>query len=197
MTKVSQSVTSRINTVAANARATAFSKQPHIKALIDEITFDVDDRLDQYITSADRVRQLRDEFEPRRKQLKMTWYEYAREFLPVKDKNKLALLARISEAKTRKAQDAIVRVFRKAQNDRQQTKRDKEKKEKQRVAKRSRRMSKWRKALLAWARMGTEIQIQKTWSNVDRVFLTDLQRQEIWKPTSSKRKTPRRRKTHD
>lgn len=193
MTKNNQSVTSRINTKAVNAKAAAFSQLPHIRALIDEIKFDVDDRVDQYIASAERVSRLRAEFEPKRKQLRMTWHEYARAFLSVKDKNKLGLLGRIAEAKTKKEKEAIVRVFRKAQNDRQQTKRERDEKENKRIARQTRGMSKWRKALLAFARIGTETQIQKAWVHVSRVFLTDHQSQEILRSTSKRRKIPRRK----
>jgi len=195
MTKQNQSVTSRITK--ASASAIAFSSQPRISALIAEIRFDVDDRVDQYIETAQRVRELRQEFEPKRKKLKMTWYDYARHFLPVKDKNKLALLARISEAKTKREQEAIVRVFRNGQNNRAKTSRDKKREEKQRLARLARRMSWRRRALLAWVRQAPERDIERTWLHVGRVFLTEKQSQEILKSTSPPRKTKRKRKTND
>lgn len=70
MTNASQSVTSRISK--ASASAITFSKQPRIKALIDEIVFETDERAEQLILAARRLSELRQEFEVRRKQLKMT-----------------------------------------------------------------------------------------------------------------------------
>ncbi len=70
MTNASQSVTSRISK--ASASAITFSKQARIKALIDEIVFETDERAEQLILAARRLSELRQEFEVRRKQLKMT-----------------------------------------------------------------------------------------------------------------------------
>jgi hypothetical protein len=187
MTPKSQSVTSRISKKTATSPADIFSQQPHIRKLIENIVFDVDDRDDQWIEMAGRIRQLREEFEPNRKHLKMTWHEYAKAYLPVKDKNKLGVLARIAEAKTKKEQKAIIRIYRNTDNRRQAKKREKDDEEKRRLAEFTRGMSKRRRALLAWAQQGRERQIENAWAYVCRL-ITDYERFQIETSISKRRK---------
>jgi len=168
-----------------------FASQPHVQRLINQIVLTADDRIDKYISAAERLKRLRAYFDAA-PDLGETWFEWALHHLPSKDKNLPGLLQRIAEAPSRKAQERILRIH--LDNARARQKRFRDKQRESRVARIKPGWHRKRTAIILWARDADLNNIHKVWKYISARYPTDPNHQpRMTKPRKAK---SRERKTN-